>query len=62
MSKYSGLDKIDSNLAAFVERYNGGKVYKDNDGFIAVKRTFVIDNQFNSLVDAKEAIDYFNLD
>jgi hypothetical protein len=62
MSKYSDLEKLDANLVNFVESYSGGKIYKDNDGFIAVKRNFIIDEQINSIEQAKQVIDHFNMD
>lgn len=63
MSKYSGLDKVDLEGLAFVESYEGGKIYIDEDGKYSVtKRKFLIDEQFNKLVDARACLIHFNED
>ena len=62
MSKYSGLDKLIPGEATFIESYNGGKVYKDEDGFISVMRNYIIDMQHNCIEHAWSAIDHFRQD
>ena len=60
MGKYSGLDKADLERIEFVESYCGGKIYLDDGRFLAAKRGYVIDSDFNDISGAKAAIDYFN--
>ena len=63
MSKYAGLDKLELVGVTFIENYNGGKIYKDDDGsFIAVKRKYVLDEQLNEIKYARDVIDHFNED
>ena len=60
MGKYAGLDKVDLECIEFVEKHGGGKIYAENGRFLAVKRNYVIDSDFNDISGAKAAIDYFN--
>lgn len=62
MSKYSGLDKVDLTGLSLVEKYAGGKIYLDDDGYKVVKRGYEIDSCLNTVEGARGVLDHFNLD
>jgi hypothetical protein len=63
MSKYAGLDKVDLDKLTHIENYSGGKIYQhETDGFFAVKRGYLVDEQLTTLEDARGVIDHFNTD
>ena len=61
MGKYSDLEKINPSSAEFFKDYNGGKIYTDDCGFVAVKRNYIIDDAVYELADARDLIDNFNI-
>ena len=62
MSKYSGLDKVDLEGLSLIEKYSGCKIYTNDDGYVIVKRGYEIDQQLNTIEDARAVADHFNLD
>lgn len=63
MGKYSGLDKADTRGLFLVKRYGGARIYRcTNEGFLVIKRGYLVDCQFSTLEDCEQCIDHFNED